>query len=92
MGKTEAALLWLGNHKGFFVLPLRTAINAMYKRIETEIIRGKKEESLALLHSDTMSIKRRVRHIISCPARAIMMTTVWSVLSKPGTDVYKRQA
>ncbi len=56
MGKTEAALLWLGNYKGFFVLPLRTAINAMYKRIETEIIRGKKEESLALLHSDTMSI------------------------------------
>ena len=56
MGKSEAALLWLGNHKGFFVLPLRTAINAMYKRIETEIIRGNKEDSLALLHSDTMSI------------------------------------
>ena len=55
MGKTEAALLWMGNEKGFFVLPLRTAINAMYHRIQGEIISGDKEECLALLHSDTMS-------------------------------------
>ena len=34
MGKTEAGLLWLGNHKGFFILPLRTAINAIYARIK----------------------------------------------------------
>ncbi|WP_269477486.1 CRISPR-associated helicase Cas3' [Hominibacterium faecale] len=55
MGKTEAALLWIGNNKGFFVLPLRTAINAMYDRIQEEIIRGKKDECLALLHADTIS-------------------------------------
>lgn len=55
MGKTEAALLWMGNAKGFFVLPLRTAINAMYDRIQREIISGEKEECIALLHSDTMS-------------------------------------
>lgn len=55
MGKTEAALLWMGNAKGFFVLPLRTAINAMYDRIQREIISGEKEECIALLHSDAMS-------------------------------------
>lgn len=54
MGKTEAALLWMGDTKGFFVLPLRTAINAMYDRIQREIITGNREECLALLHSDTM--------------------------------------
>lgn len=54
MGKTEAALLWMGNAKGFFVLPLRTAINAMYDRIQREIISGNKDECLALLHSDAM--------------------------------------
>jgi len=34
MGKTEGGLRWIGNHKGFFVLPLKTAINVMYKRIK----------------------------------------------------------
>lgn len=34
MGKTEAGLLWCGNNKCFFVLPLKTAINAMYERIK----------------------------------------------------------
>lgn len=37
MGKTEAGLLWLGNKKGFFTLPLRVSINAMYSRIINEI-------------------------------------------------------
>ncbi len=27
MGKTEAGLLWIGNNKGFFILPLKTAIS-----------------------------------------------------------------
>ncbi|WP_310604844.1 CRISPR-associated helicase Cas3' [Anaerosporobacter sp.] len=56
MGKTEAGLLWLGNHKGFFVLPIRTAINAIYDRIRKQIIEGDKlEERLALLHSENLS-------------------------------------
>ncbi|MDY3766150.1 MAG: CRISPR-associated helicase Cas3' [Lachnospiraceae bacterium] len=52
MGKTEAGLLWIGNKKGFFVLPLRTAINAMYDRICHQLVLEKKEEKVALLHSD----------------------------------------
>lgn len=53
MGKTEAGLLWIGNTKGFFVLPLRTAINAMYDRISSQILHKEKvKERLALLHSD----------------------------------------
>ena len=56
MGKTEAGLLWIGDNKGFFVLPLRTAINAMYDRIADDIIMIEKEERIALLHSDMQSV------------------------------------
>ena len=60
MGKTEAGFLWIGNNKGFFTLPLRTAINAIYDRARKNIIKEKLEERLGLLHSDTFSeyIKR----------------------------------
>lgn len=61
MGKTEAALLWLGNKKGFFTLPLRVSINAMYSRIidENNIAFTKKspefgEEATGLLHSTSL--------------------------------------
>ncbi|WP_099469954.1 CRISPR-associated helicase/endonuclease Cas3 [Konateibacter massiliensis] len=54
MGKTEAGLHWIGDNKGFFVLPVRTAINSMYDRINEEIICKKDTvHRLALLHSDT---------------------------------------
>lgn len=56
-GKTEAGLLWAGNHKCFFVLPLRTAINAIYDRIKNDILckTDRVEEQVALLHSDMQS-------------------------------------
>ena len=38
MGKTEGGLWWIGNHKGYFVLPLRTAINAIYDRVCEDIL------------------------------------------------------
>lgn len=59
MGKTEAGLLWCGDNKCFFVLPLKTAINAMYVRIkklandvETEDVY---KSRVALVHSDMKS-------------------------------------
>ncbi len=56
MGKTEAGLLWIGDNKGFFILPLKTAINAIYERVKNKIIQNERvEERIALLHSDTMS-------------------------------------
>lgn len=59
MGKTEAGLLWIGNHKGYFVLPLRTAINAIYHRIvadqQKKIVTEKLYERVALLHSSSLS-------------------------------------
>lgn len=59
MGKTEAALLWIGDHKGFIFLPVRTAINKMYDRIREDIINdesaGGIEKQLGLLHSDAVS-------------------------------------
>lgn len=56
MGKTEAGLLWIGNNKGFFVLPLKTAINAIYERIKNQIIKDKIDERIGLLHSETKDI------------------------------------
>ena len=53
MGKTEAGLLWIGNHKGFFTLPLKSAINAIYQRIIDSIVVDNKEHKVGLLHSDT---------------------------------------
>lgn len=59
MGKTEAGLLWCGNNKCFFVLPLKTAINAMYVRIK-ELANDVEAEDVyksrvALVHSDMKS-------------------------------------
>lgn len=56
MGKTEAGLHWIGNNKGFFVLPLKSAINAIYSRIKNDILDNKNiQNRLALLHSDALS-------------------------------------
>lgn len=59
MGKTEAGLLWCGDNKCFFVLPLKTAINAMYGRIK-ELAKDVETEDVyksrvALVHSDMKS-------------------------------------
>ncbi|WP_164931417.1 CRISPR-associated helicase Cas3' [Longirhabdus pacifica] len=61
MGKTEAALLWLGEQKGIFTLPLRVSINAMYKRIrDEENLHFSKwsdeygEEAVGLLHATSL--------------------------------------
>lgn len=58
MGKTESALRWFGNDKSFFVLPLKTAINAMYDRFKGEIFADDQKlanSDMALLHSDMLS-------------------------------------
>lgn len=55
MGKTEGALKWIGNNKGYFVLPLRTAINAMYDRIRNDIVIDNIEERLGILHSESIN-------------------------------------
>lgn len=59
MGKTEAGLLWCGDNKCFFVLPLKTAINAMYGRIK-ELVKDVEADDVyksrvALVHSDMKS-------------------------------------
>lgn len=55
MGKTEAGLQWIGDRKGYFVLPLRTAINAIYDRVRNDILQGEKIETrLAILHSESL--------------------------------------
>lgn len=57
MGKTEGALLWAKNHKLFFFLPVRAAINAMYERMRDTLFEGQDiTKKLALLHSDSLQI------------------------------------
>lgn len=53
MGKTEGGLLWLGNAKGFFTLPLKSAINSIYNRVTKGIVTEKAQERVGLLHSET---------------------------------------
>lgn len=61
MGKTEGGLHWIGNHKGFFVLPVRTAINAIYERIRKEIIQDEKVDTrIAILHSNSLEYYLKV--------------------------------
>lgn len=48
-GKTEFTLLWLGDQKGFYTLPVRTSVNAMYDRLKKTY----KTEDIGLLHSDS---------------------------------------
>ena len=55
MGKTEAGFRWIGNHKGYFVLPLRTAINAIYDRVRKDILLNEKIDTrLSILHSESL--------------------------------------
>lgn len=56
MGKTEAGLLWLGQDKGFFTLPLRVSINAMFERMRDSSGLGLSAEKgeVGLLHSSSM--------------------------------------
>ena len=56
LGKTEASLLWIGNNKGFYVLPLKTAINAMYRRIRNTLYKDDYAENLGLLHGELENI------------------------------------
>lgn len=53
IGKTEGALLWIGDNKGFFTLPLKVSINAIYDRIIDKNNIGFDKKKVGLLHSDT---------------------------------------
>ncbi len=64
MGKTEAGLHWIGNNKGFFILPLKTAINSIYERVKEDILdKNHIESKLALLHSDALSYYNNNKNI-----------------------------
>ena len=49
-GKTEASLLWLAKNKGFYILPLKVASNAIYERIYNNY----NYQEVSLLHSDAI--------------------------------------
>ena len=52
-GKTEAALLWLDDEKGFFTLPMKVSANAIYQRIKDHyLLPVNNQEKVAILHGD----------------------------------------
>lgn len=53
-GKTEGALLWLNGEKGFYTLPLKASINAIYKRLTDGAKIGYRKT--AVLHSDAKAL------------------------------------
>lgn len=55
MGKTETAFLWIDDKKGFFTLPLRVSINALYNRVvdKNQIDFG--ENRVGLIHSTAIN-------------------------------------
>lgn len=57
VGKTEFALLWSKGKKLIYVLPIRTAVNAMWKRLSN--IFG--EDKVGLLHSDALFYLEEVK-------------------------------
>lgn len=61
IGKTEGALLWAGNSKTFYTLPIKVSINAIYKRIWDENYYDKNK--FTFLHSDAKSIMRKDEEI-----------------------------
>ena len=55
-GKTEAALLWIGDEKGFFTLHMKCATNAIYERVLNLTDKKNLEKKVSLLNSDSMSV------------------------------------
>lgn len=53
IGKTEASLFWANGEKVFYTLPLKTSINAMYKRLSTTY--GYDNQKVTLLHSNALN-------------------------------------
>lgn len=58
-GKTEAALLWLNDQKGFFTLPMKVSANSIYDRIkEHYLLPIDGEKKVAILHGDCYKFYR----------------------------------
>ncbi len=49
-GKTEGALLWLDDDKGFFTLPMKVSANSIYERVKQNYLK-----EVAVLHSDAFA-------------------------------------
>lgn len=81
LGKTEASLLWQGDNKGFYVLPVRTAINAMYDRIRYDFYCDDYRDYVGLLHGETQSIYIGDKNLDD-------MTSFWDYYEKTRNKTY----
>lgn len=89
MGKTEAALYWIGDDKAYFTLPLRVSANSIYDRI-SDSKEGMGYSAVGLLHSTSADylatreenweqIINQSRHL----ANKLTITTIDQILKFP---------
>lgn len=77
-GKTEGALLWMQDHKGFYTLPLKVSIDSIWRRVHEKM--GYKPA--VLLHSDakgfylTQSTDRNKYETAKLFAAPLTITTI----------------
>lgn len=55
MGKTEYAMNWMNGDKSFYLLGIRTAVNAIYNRFK-EVFNSNKKHNVELLHGEIASV------------------------------------
>lgn len=87
MGKTEAALLWAGQRKTFFTLPIRVSLNSLFDRVSKQM----KYNNVGLLHGSSAShldksgheqwemINDQSKHL----ANKLLFTTIDQILKFP---------
>ncbi|WP_018130450.1 CRISPR-associated helicase/endonuclease Cas3 [Effusibacillus pohliae] len=89
IGKTESALLWIGEQKAFITLPLRVSLNAMYDRLSDRDKIGL--QHVGLLHSssfDYLSEKAEIDgeetyEVSRQLSQKVTLTTIDQVLKFP---------
>lgn len=97
IGKTEGALLWLGGRKGFYTLPLKVSIHAIYTRICDE--KGIAFPHAALLHGDARAyylsqdseasdLRWQATRLFACPLTVCTVDQIMRFVYKAnGTEI-----
>ena len=97
IGKTEGALLWLGGRKGFYTLPLKVSIHAIYTRICDE--KGIAFPHAALLHGDARAyylsqdseasdLRWQAARLFACPLTVCTVDQIMRFVYKAnGTEI-----
>lgn len=84
IGKTEMGLLWAGDRKTFYTLPVKTSVDAMYQRLKKVFGRG----NVGLLHSEAIGrllMEHMTEHMEIHPAESFLTYDTSKNLATPVT-------